>query len=291
MNNSLSLRVLPAVLALLAIHGVCADTSPHAYAAHGTIEGIAPDHQQVTIHHQEIPGYMMEMTMDFPVRNESLLTSLKVGDQVDFTLKVTATDSWVDSIHRTGHVDQAPALPPRDSTPSAPKPGDLLPDAIFTSEDNKQVHLSDFRGQVVVLTFFFTRCPLPNYCPLMNRDFAATRKIVRADGKAPKNWQFLSISFDSDFDTPKTLSNYADFYRDHDRDRWLFVSASPATLAQFAAPLGLMIMKQGNSLSHNLRTLVIDPQGRLYHQYNDNLWTADQLAQSVIAAAKVPAKK
>jgi cytochrome oxidase Cu insertion factor (SCO1/SenC/PrrC family) len=90
----------------------------------------------------------------------------------------------------------------------------------------------------------------------MNRDFAATRKILRADSGAPKNWQFLSISFDPDFDTAKTLSNYADFYRDHDRDRWLFVSASAATLAHFAAPLGLMIMKQGNSLSHNLRTLV-----------------------------------
>jgi protein SCO1/2 len=161
MKNALSLCILPALLALFAVHGACADTSPHVYAAHGTIEGIAPEHHQVTIHHQEIPGYMMEMTMDFPVRNESLLTSLKVGDQVDFTLEVTATDSWVDSIHRTGHVDQAAVSPPPAETNSAPKPGDFLPDAVFTSEDDKQVHLSDFRGQVVVLTFFFTRCLCP----------------------------------------------------------------------------------------------------------------------------------
>jgi protein SCO1/2 len=147
--------------ALLASQGARADANPHAYAAHGTIESISTDHHVITIHHQQIPGYMMEMTMDFSIRNEKLLSGFQVGDQVNFTLEVTDTDSWIDAVHRTGHVDQAPATAPSSTAAFAPQPGDLLPDAVFTSEDDKQVHLSDFRGQVVVLTFFFTRCLCP----------------------------------------------------------------------------------------------------------------------------------
>ena len=81
------------------------------------------------------------------------------------------------------------------------------------TEDGKTIHLSDFRGKVVAMTFFFTRCPLPNYCPLMNRNFSQTRNILLSTPNAPKNWQFLSISFDSEFDRPENLTTYGGFYR------------------------------------------------------------------------------
>lgn len=260
-----------------------------AYAAKGVIEKISPDRHIVTIHHQTIPGYMMEMTMDFPVHDEHLFDGLAPGDQVDFTLHVEKEDAWIEGVHRTGHTD----LPAGNSTAMddgmAPKlkTGDALPDADLLAEDGKHVHLSDFRGKAVVFTFFFTRCPLPTYCPLMNRNFAATRKLLLADPKAPKNWEFISISFDPEFDKPETLASYGDFYRDHNSDRWLFASATPQVLAGFAAPLGLSVSRQDNNFTHNLRTVVVDPQGRLYRQFNDNLWTADQLAQAVIEAANI----
>ena len=138
----------------------------------------------------------------------------------------------------------------------------------------------------MALTFFFTRCPLPNYCPLMNRNFAQTRKLLLANPKAPANWEFLSISFDPEFDQPGVLSSYAGFYRDNNADRWLFAAAPPATLAQLAPPLGLVVMRQDSNISHNLRTVVVDPQGRLYRQFNDNLWTPQQLAEAIRDASR-----
>jgi protein SCO1/2 len=261
----------------------------HDYQAHGTIERISADRHIATIHHQSIPGYMMEMTMDFPVRDDHLLDGMGPGDQIDFTLRVTSEDAWVEAAHRTGHSDIALTngmAATAETTPPSFKVGDELPDAAFLAEDGRQVHLSDFRGKVVILTFFFTRCPLPNYCPLMNRNFAATRDLLLADPHGPTNWEFLSISFDPEFDQPQTLASYADFYRHHNNDRWLFVSAPPDTLGHFAAPLGLVLMRQDNNISHNLRTVVIDPQGRLFHQFNDNLWTSRQLADTVADAAK-----
>jgi protein SCO1/2 len=267
-------------------------TPTHSFAARGAIIKIAPDHRQVTIHHETIPGYMMEMTMDFTVDHPDELKGFVPGDKITFTLNVNNDRSWITDVKRIGHTDAAPSgamkgMPGMsgDVTPRL-NPGEPMPDGDLIAEDGRHLHLSAFHGRVVALTFFFTRCPLPDYCPLMNKNFAATRALLLADPKAPKNWEFLSISFDSAFDQPATLAGYADFYRDKNPDRWLFAAAPPATLAALAPPTGLLIMRQGESLSHNLRTLVLDPHGRLAHQFNDNRWTPRQLADAMIAAAK-----
>ncbi|MEI9999800.1 MAG: copper-binding protein [Verrucomicrobiota bacterium] len=290
--RSLALRFFALALALLLAGCGPSQPAPHTYAARGVIEHISADQHIVTIHHEAIPGYMMAMTMDFPVRDGHLLDGFAPGDQVAFTLRVADDDAWVDSVQRLGHVD-LPATNAASALPPALKPGDPLPDAEFLAENGRTVHLSDFRGRVVIFTFFFTRCPLPNYCPLMNRNFSRTRDLLLADPAAPKNWQFLSISFDPDFDRPQTLVSYAGFYRHDNPDRWLFVSATPQTLGKFASPLGLIVSRQDSTISHNLRTVVVDPQGRLFRQFNDNLWTAEQLAQAVkdtAGAAPSPAK-
>jgi protein SCO1/2 len=286
----LPILLLAASIGLTACHAPATKSATgsadvHSYHGEGIIEHISPDRHLVTLHHQAIPGYMMEMTMDFPVRDDHLLDGLSTGDRVDFTLVVANDDAWVGSLHRTGHAD--PATVQRDALPALPaklRPGDPMPDAELVAEDGRHIHLADFQGKVVVLTFFFTRCPLPTYCPLMNRDFAQTRALLRAQPGAAKNWEFISISFDPDYDNPQVLASYAKFYRGADADRWLFASASPTALAQLAAPLGLIVMRQAASISHNLRTVVIDPAGRLFRQFNDNTFTPHQLEDAVTAA-------
>jgi protein SCO1/2 len=237
---------------------------------------------------------MMEMTMDFPVRNDAELKGLSIGDQINFNLVVDSTSAYVQDLHRTGHSDQpaASALPmgTPPENPARLQPGDPFPPVELLAESGRVIHLADFRGKAVALTFFFTRCPLPNYCPLMNRNFAATRQLLRTEPGAPRNWQLLSISFKAGFDTPATLMSYASFFRGKDAASWLFASARPDTLSQLAPRIGLMIMGQDASLTHNLRSLIIDPQGRLFRQFNDNLWTPQQLADAMIAAARLPAR-
>ena len=259
-----------------------------SYAAQGVVEKVGADRHEVTIHHEAIPGYMMEMTMDFPVEDAAELEGIVPGDKVTFTLVVGKDRAWVKNVHRTGHVApvMAETMPAGGEAAAKLKPGDEVPDGAMLAEDGRTIHLSDFRGKVVAFTFFFTRCPLPNYCPLMNRNFAETRKLLRATPHGPGNWEFLSISFDPDFDRPETLSAYARFYRGDDADRWLFAAASPALLAEAGSRLGLMVMGRDASLSHNLRTVVVDAQGRLYRQFNNNLWTPRQLADAMLAGAR-----
>ena len=263
------------------------DEGTRSYAAQGVIEEISPDQKQATIHHQAIPGYMMEMTMDFPVNDPAELRGLSPGAKITFTLNVNRDRAWITDIRCLGYSGEtARTMSMADDAVPRLKPGDMLPDIEITTEDGRTIQFSDFHGKAVAFTFFFTRCPLPNYCPLMNRNFAQTRKLLRSDAKTA-NWQLLSISFDSKFDNAENLASYASFYRENNADHWLFASASPAALGEIAPRIGLMIMGEDGNISHNLRTVVIDPQGRLYRQFNDNLWTPRQLADAILEASRL----
>jgi protein SCO1/2 len=270
----------------------CSWAAPDAgvkfYSAHGLVRQVAADRRHVTIHHQSIPGYMMEMTMDFSVKNTNDLAGISPGDKINFTLAVDATESWVTNVqlivHHITDVLSNTVVPPSDSLEL--KSGDLLPDGILRTENGDKIHLSDFRGRAVAFTFFFTRCPLPDFCPRMNRNFSETRQLLLTNPNAPTNWEFLSISFDPDFDQPDVLSNYASLYRGDDGRQWVFAAASPHTLADLAPRLDLMVVRQGANISHNLRTVVLDTQGRIANQFDGNNWTPQQLADAIIKAAR-----
>jgi protein SCO1/2 len=264
------------------------NNSATSYSTRGVVEKIAPGQSQATIDTDEIPGYMAKMTMDYPVEDTNQLNGISPGDIVTFTLVVTKNSDWIKDIHQTGQTGPATtnAMSSMSSMDPELKAGDPLPDGVLITEEGRQIHFSDFHGQAIAFTFFYTRCPLPNYCPLMNRNFAAARDIISSTTSAPTNWEFLSISFDPENDTPQVLTTYGDFYRNDNSSHWLFASAPTNTLATLAPALDLMVFREGTGISHNLRTVVLDPRGRIYRQFDGNQWTPKDLADAVLTAAK-----
>jgi protein SCO1/2 len=258
------------------------------YPAHGMVQQVSADRRSVTIHHQNIPGYMMEMTMDFSVKDTNELAGIAAGDEINFTLAVSGDETWVTHLELVAHhvteVTNNTFVFHSDSLEL--KPGDLLPDGVLRSETGSEIRLSDFRDRALAFTFFFTRCPLPDFCPRMNRNFAETRQLLWSNTNAPTNWEFLSISFDPEFDQPEVLSSYAGLYRGDDSRHWLFAAATTNTLASLAPRLNLMVIRQGANISHNLRTVVLDTQGHIASQFDGNSWTPEQLAQAIINAAR-----
>jgi protein SCO1/2 len=289
--------ILPLAAALVVLVGCKPESSAppaavaathQTYAVRGVVQAIPPDQRHATIKHEKIPGYMSAMTMDFSVRDTNALAGLAPGDEITFTLVVTEDDDWIENIQRVGK-----------STVTGPsgwhvaeselEVGDALPDAEFTSENGRQIHFSDFRGRAVAFTFFFTSCPLPEYCPRMSKNFSEARKILLADTNAPANWQLLSISFDSAVDQPAVLASYAGIYRGTNADRWLFAVASTNTLKSLAPKLDFQFWRDNGVLSHNLRTVVLDGAGKIFKQFDGNQWTSEQLADAIRDAAKAPA--
>lgn len=263
-------------------------TAAASYPARGIVRAIAPDRKTVTIRHEAIPGFMPRMTMNFTVPNPAELAPIREGDDVEFRLHVTDEDHWIDQLRRRGQAPpggQASAQPVPPPRPAPFQVGDSLPGLDLLDEQGRSRTLQEFRGSAIALTFIFTRCPLPNFCPRMSKHFSRARQQLLARPQGPRNWQFLSLSFDPEFDSPKVLTRYARTYRADNPDRWLFASVEPTVLEELAPRLDFQFSRADGSFSHNLRTIVIDARGRIHRFFDGSDWTPDDLAAALTEAA------
>ena len=196
-----------------------------------------------------------------PPRIEQIRYVLKAGDSVRFRLLVSESESWIDLITRTEAqpVSAVPVIAPA----SVVKPRHPLMNTTFTNELNQPVRLADLQGKALAITFFFTRCPIPEYCPRLSKNFEAASRKLGAMTTIPTNWHFLSVSFDGAFDTPAVLKAYGERYH-ADPQRWSFWTGAPEQVAELARLSDVTFTKGPEGFfDHNFRTLIIDPAGKL----------------------------
>ena len=253
------------------------------YEAHGALKSVNIKRREAVIAHDAIAGYMPAMTMSFEVRNARELDGLQAGDALAFRLCVTADRAWIEQLHKTG---AAPAdfSPPAASPPIALAVGDLVPDIELLEEGGRKVHLSDFRGKTLALTFIYTGCPLPTYCPLMNRNFQTAQTLLARLGEGDR-CRFVSLSLDPDHDTPEILAGCARSFG-AETPAWTFANASREALHLLGDGLGLEFRAAAGRIDHNLRTIVVDPAGRLRRVLRGNQWTPQELVAEVRSATR-----
>jgi cytochrome oxidase Cu insertion factor (SCO1/SenC/PrrC family) len=140
--------------------------------------------------------------------------------------------------------------------------GRLVPDFALADQNGHVIHLQDYRGQAVLLTFVYTRCPLPDYCPLMSKNFASLQERF---GKAfAGRFHLITISFDPEHDTPEVLKRYAAVFT-QDESTWTFATGTTRQVERVASQFGLVYLPEAGSFTHDLRTALISPEGRLIH--------------------------
>lgn len=265
---------------------------PQIFQVKGTVMELRPAEKSVRIKHEEIPGYMAAMTMPFDVRDTNELAGLEAGDTVSFRMMVTDTDGWIDQITRL-NVTRSNILPTtgpfrfvRDVDPL--NIGDPLPEYHFTNQLGQAVSLSQFRGQALAITFIFTRCPFPTFCPLMAGNFEKVQQQLLATPNAPTNWHLLTISFDPEWDTPPRLKAFAERYH-YDPRHWSFLTGELIDITAITEQFGQQFWREGpdQSISHNLRTVVVDARGRVQANIRENKWKPEELVAEILKAAAV----
>jgi protein SCO1 len=258
------------------------------FAAKGIVKELEADGKTVVIHHEAITNYMAAMTMPFEVQDTNQLRGLSAGDSITFRLVVTPTHGWIEDVTKVGSSPTKPALPEAIHISRALAPldeGDLLPDYQFTNELGQAVRLSQFKGRVLALTFFFTSCPFPDYCPRMTQNFAEADKRLSSMTNAPAQWQLLSISFDPANDSPARLRSYAETAH-YDPRHWSFLTGDETQIGSLADQLGENYWHEGASIGHNLRTVVVDSKGRIRKIFAGNKWAVNDLVQEMIAGGQ-----
>ncbi len=251
----------------------------------GVVKSLQPDGKTVEVRHEEITNYMPAMTMPLEARDPKELTGLKAGDPITFRMTVTASDVWIDQVRKL--TPPAPNQLPsratfrivRDVEPL--QIGDLLPEYHFTNELGQTVSTGQFKGQALALTFIFTRCPLPNFCPLMSNNFSEAQRKLLATSNGPTNWHLLTISFDPEFDTPVILKAYAQRFG-AEPAYWNFLTGDLIEITAISEQFGQTFWRDEGALSHNLRTVVINASGRVQRILEGNTWRSDELVREIV---------
>jgi protein SCO1/2 len=228
------------------------------------------------------------MTMPFKLKDTNALTNFQAGDEILFRLHVTETESWVDQFVKIGTVSLKKNKPPNQSTSETQivRARNPLLDYKFTNELEQPMSLSDFRGQALAITFFYTRCPLPDYCPRLSKNFQEASQKLESMPGVPSNWHFLSFSFDPEFDTPQMLKAYGESYQ-YDPKHWSFLTGPPDKIAELAQQSGVKYEFDDGLINHNFRTLIIDANGHLQMIFPTSGDLSDEIVAEIVKAAAV----
>jgi protein SCO1 len=268
------------------------EANVQTFTVTGVVRELKADGRTVVITHEAIANYMAAMTMPFRVKQPRELAGLHPGDAIRFCLRVTDTESWIGQISRTGRTPTegskptcAPAAEARATKPRHP-----LLDYPFTNELGQAVRLSDLRGQALAITFFFTRCPIPDYCPRLSKNFEEASQRISAMPGGPTNWHFLSVSFDPDFDTPAVLKAYGERYQ-YDPKRWSFLTGPKEKISELASGSDVKFESESGFINHDFRTLIIDAAGHLQMVFPIGGNLSDAIVTEILKAAAVPAAK
>ena len=248
--------------------------------------GTNPASEEVTLNHEAIPGFMEAMTMPYKLKDANILSELHPGDVITADVLVSQGDDagvFLDHI-----VVVAQGRP--DYKPSAiyhvPARGDQVPDFKLRNQDGKVIHLNQFKGKNLLITFIYTRCPLPNFCPLVTRNFAAINRQLSADAKVKGKTHLLCVTFDPEHDTPERLKAYGEEYIGSDSKTafadWDFAVPEKQMLTEMAKFFDVGISNEPDqTITHTLSTTLIGRDGKVIKFYPGNEWTPDQVVGDV----------
>ena len=247
------------------------------YELTGKVIAVEREKSQVTISHEDIKGYMPAMTMPFNVPSKTDLQILAPDDQVTATLVVDGSHSWLEDMVITRQSGNPSAMP----AVVQGKEGDEVPNFSLRNQDDREIRIHNYCGKALLLTFIYTRCPVPDYCTLMSNNFADVDRELGQDPELYAKTHLLSISIDPEYDTAKVLRSYGAAhtgrYQKETFAHWEFAAGTKDQVKDIAGYFGLQYFPDQDQIIHGLRTVIINPDGKVAKIYSGNEWKPEEV--------------
>jgi protein SCO1/2 len=265
------------------------------YTVRGIVKKVDRPAHQVVIAHEAIPGFMDSMSMPFNVKDEAVPADLAAGTAIEFQFHMNDSESWINGIRKIASSSlstnvlamAALAAPDPQAAPSHAvswRDQSSLYHFKFTNELGQSVSLSDFHGQAIALTFFFTRCPVVDFCPRLSRNFQEAQRELLSMKDGPTNWHLISVSFDTGHDTSEILKAYAKNYQ-YDPAHWTFLTGPKDKISELAEKCNMQFTETNGFFDHNFRTLIIDASNRLQMVFPTSGDLSKDIAHQLLTAA------
>jgi protein SCO1 len=280
-------RATAATISLVLLLASCSSKPPQPsstakrYEIKGKVISVDQPNKKVTIEHGAIAGYMDAMTMPFTLVDDWAFGDLKPGSAIQATLVVDTGRTWIENPVITS---AGPGI--GKEVVVEPRAGDEVPDFHFTKQDGKKTSLHQYRGNTLLVTFIYTRCPLPDYCPLISSNFASINRALEKDTALAKKTRLISITVDPQHDKPDVLRKYATRYAGAGGlKHWDYFTGTDEEIKQAAEFFGLSYWPEKDQIIHSLRTAIITPDGKVAKVYRGNEWNHEDVLKDLAEIA------
>lgn len=256
----------------------------------GTV--VSTDATSVMLDGEAVPGFMDAMTMPYKLKDPSVVSELHSGDHITATVLADEDEAGFHNVVLDNIVVIAQARP--DYKPAVqyhvPAPGDAVPDFRLLNQSGRTIDFAQFKGKVLLVTFIYTRCPLPDFCVRMSHNFADIDKALAADPAVYAKTHLLSISFDPAYDTPKVLRSYGGAYTGRYTketfSHWDFAAPSEKELPAVTQYFDVGVTPGDNkTLNHSLSTVLVGKDGKVVAWYPSNEWKPEDVVAAMKKAA------
>lgn len=302
--------VMALVMLSLVLFAACTRTKRYPMQGEVVAKDVADN--EITVNAGDIPGFMGAMAMPYRVKDPAIVQQVEPGDKISAEIVVRnnqndneGSDYWLENVRIT---DQSGRGRMRAAPGSKMLPiGARVPEVTLVNQDGRKIRFSDFSGKAMLVTFIYTRCPMPDFCPRLSSEFSRIQNELKRNPEDYKKTHLLTISFDPKYDSPNVLRRYGLGYLDGDKSgfsHWDFASANPAVLLQLAEDFGLEYggddkndgknndgKNNDNLITHTIVIVLIAPDGTLANYWSAN-WTWTELMERMqqVAHADVPSR-
>ena len=253
--------------------------SKKSYSVRGTILEVRKELNEFLIHHDEIPGFMMAMTMPFKLADSLDINRFGVGDSLKFRLEMEENKAYAANFQLLGKGTLTETDDMWDDEYPPLEIGQIFTNVTFLDLDSNDVSLSDSDGKFRLISYIFTRCPMPNMCPAVVTKNQYLAQVFKADPKM----EFVLVSFDYTFDTPAVLKNYYGGILESNPN--LIVLSSTGHLNDIFSLAGQSFVSfwgvEENDIGHTLRSVLIDPERRLMKVFEGTDWRPEAAERDI----------
>ncbi len=266
---------------LLAFSTACNRT--RRYPMQGGVIAKDATTNEITVNAGDIPGFMDAMAMPYRVKDPAVVGEVEPGDKISAEVVVSSDGSnyWLENVRITDKSGRGKFTLPPGSKMLAP--GATAPNVALVNQDGRKIHFSDFKGKAVLVTFIYTRCPMPDFCPRLSSEFARVQNELKKNADDYNKTHLVTVSFDPKYDTPAVLRKYGLNYLAGDQSgfaHWDFASTDPDDMHRLAQDFGLEYGGDENLITHSMVIVLIGPDGTVANYWSTN-WTWTDLLESM----------
>lgn len=260
------------------------------YHLRGVVLGKSDQTNELSVRHEAISGFMPAMTTAYRVKDPMVIHKVQPGNLItaDVLVASDSSDYFLDNVAITsgtkGRLIHS-VLPPHQLLP-----GETIPNISLLNQDGRTIGLGDFRGKALLITFIYTRCPMPTACPRISSHLARVNETLSKNPEAYSRSHLISVSLDPSYDTPAIMRDYGLAYLNGKTEgfsHWEFVSTTAPDLTQLAGALGLVYTVKAGQIAHTMQTVLVGPDGKFIQAWPGSDWTEDDVAAAVSRSTMV----